>query len=378
MLVYKKDYFLRKYMLELEDYISKYRCNSVVEKACFDISEEFDNIKALYYTVGKNKVFAFFGVPKTEMPVDGYPAVVLVHGGDGCAYFEWVKKWTDKGFVAIAPDFNGNCAVDLSNRRVNNPLGGPKGYGSFTQMEREHPWTFFSVLSIINAVDVLTLQTSVNKEQISICGLSWGGVLSLIALSVEKRFKVASIIYSSGNILDTEFFINSFNSAGLNEKDKELYLKVFDPQAYVEKVGIPVLFIAGADDVAFTMQSRKKTTNKMDCEKHFSYRQKLPHGHSAGWSCREAIDFVACKLQNLTYPTLKVDIKENKIIVDYPNGCSNVQLVYTKDCFNTTLGQWNSVELLGKCTMIPTDCKYFFISVLSKDGSIYSSDVFCV
>ena len=52
--------------------------------------------------------FAVIGKPLTPAPEGGYPAIVLVHGGAGQVYPEWVKYWTDKGYVAIAPDMFGN------------------------------------------------------------------------------------------------------------------------------------------------------------------------------------------------------------------------------------------------------------------------------
>jgi cephalosporin-C deacetylase-like acetyl esterase len=218
-------------MFELENYIKKYKTSyktsCFAEDAEFDFPVGYENLNAIYYSVGQCKVFAYIGIPKTEKPKNGYPAIILVHGGDGCAYYEWVKKWTDKGYVAIAPDFDANYATDPSNRRVANSLGGPKGYGSFKQLESEHPWTFFSVLSILNALDLLNAKQSVDKDKISICGLSWGGVLSLFALAVDHRFKSAIIIYSSAYVLDTEFFMDCFKGAGLTDEDKQKYTEVF-------------------------------------------------------------------------------------------------------------------------------------------------------
>ena len=89
-----------------------------------------ENIQAGYYTVGENnRIFAFMGVPVSPMPEGGYPAVILVHGGAGYAYYEWVKKWTDNGYVAIAPDFDAHypTGTDYNQRYTENPNGGPHG-----------------------------------------------------------------------------------------------------------------------------------------------------------------------------------------------------------------------------------------------------------
>ena len=43
------------------------------------------------YNGKPTKVFAYVGFPSAPMPEGGYPAVILVHGGGGCAFFEWVE-----------------------------------------------------------------------------------------------------------------------------------------------------------------------------------------------------------------------------------------------------------------------------------------------
>ena len=36
-----------------------------------------------------------------------FPAVVLVHGGGGKAFPQWVAKWAEEGYAAIAMDLGG-------------------------------------------------------------------------------------------------------------------------------------------------------------------------------------------------------------------------------------------------------------------------------
>lgn len=49
-----------------------------------------ENIEGIYFTGAeyngeKTEIFAYLGVPETQKPADGYPAMVLVHGG-------WVRR----------------------------------------------------------------------------------------------------------------------------------------------------------------------------------------------------------------------------------------------------------------------------------------------
>ncbi|MCX6946111.1 MAG: hypothetical protein NT173_15330, partial [Opitutales bacterium] len=49
------------------------------------------------------RVFAWIGFPKLE-PGRKAPGMVLVHGGGGTAFADWVRLWTSRGYAAIAMD----------------------------------------------------------------------------------------------------------------------------------------------------------------------------------------------------------------------------------------------------------------------------------
>lgn len=358
--------------MDLNKYLENLKKGSICEKKEFCFPDGCDGIEGLFYTVnGKYKVFAFMGKPKTTRPKNGYPAVVLVHGGDGCAYFEWVKKWTDKGYVAIAPDFDGNMAKDLDNRKENNVNGGPKGYGSFKDM-KDNPWTYFSVSSIVSAIDVLCDDKDVDMDRIAISGISWGGVLSLMALSVEKRIKVASVFYSSGYLLESKFFKDIALRSGIEEKDFDKYNALFDPQSCADKISVPILFIAGADDVAFTMEGRKKTTELIKSNKYFSYRKNFPHSHTAGRECIEAIEFTDCYFLDKDYPQLEYSINASDISIANATEYKWLKIVGTNEYYNQIQKEWEESEISDGKVLIP-NFKYFFIYGENKNGLICST-----
>ena len=66
------------------------------------------------------KVFAFIGIPENcRFPA---PAVILVHGGGCHPDCEWMNKWIDRGYIALAMDTTGyfpakeHTAVSEGNR----------------------------------------------------------------------------------------------------------------------------------------------------------------------------------------------------------------------------------------------------------------------
>ena len=54
------------------------------------------------YKGGPTWVFAYYAAPEGKPPAGGWPAVVCAHGGGGTAFPEWVRKWNQNGYAAIA------------------------------------------------------------------------------------------------------------------------------------------------------------------------------------------------------------------------------------------------------------------------------------
>ena len=163
-------------MKKLSGYIKENRkLNQNVNVSYGWEDEIYENTKALFYdvntTYGIKKVFAFVSFPTSKKPTGGYPVIILIHGGNGCAFYEMTKLWADRGYVAIAPDFNGTYAKNITQRKLDNEKADIKGYGSFHDIDAENPWAYFSVLSCMSALDFLLSQEIVNEEFIFSCGL---------------------------------------------------------------------------------------------------------------------------------------------------------------------------------------------------------------
>ena len=52
------------------------------------------------------RFFAYYGLPE-HSGEDPVPGMVLVHGGGGKAFAEWVRMWNARGYAAIAMDWYG-------------------------------------------------------------------------------------------------------------------------------------------------------------------------------------------------------------------------------------------------------------------------------
>lgn len=189
----------------------------------------------------------------------------------------------------IAPDFSAQYA-DGADRHAFNPNGGPRGYGSIDDFDSACPWLYFSVLSAMCAADVLYAHPQADRNAIFAQGISWGGFISLAFAAFEKRIKALSVIYSSAFISDS-LWGRKRGLGALSAGALAAYNRTIDPQTYLKDIAVPVLFSAGTDDGAFTVNNRRRTAAKIPGRKAFSYRLNFQHGHAAGWSQPESAAF---------------------------------------------------------------------------------------
>jgi len=105
-------------------------------------------VHAIFYDTlpwnGKpTRAFAWIGLPaKREGKI---PGIVLVHGGGGTAYKEWVQKWNAQGFAAISIAVEGQTDVDEKKEVKGRPVwarhafSGPARDGTFPDVGQLAP-----------------------------------------------------------------------------------------------------------------------------------------------------------------------------------------------------------------------------------------------
>ena len=70
--------------------------------------ETAPGVRALFYESEPRggrptRVFAWYGVPPRARGAR-LPAMLLVHGGGGTAFADWVRIWNARGYAALAMD----------------------------------------------------------------------------------------------------------------------------------------------------------------------------------------------------------------------------------------------------------------------------------
>lgn len=153
------------------------------------------------------KVFAYYSAPAGKIPVGGWPAVVLAHGGGGTAYASYVKTWNSWGYAAISMDRYGKLpklyvtGADGKRERVrkeNRPsLEGGHPILPVDSADRTETWNYHSVCQIVLAHSLIRSYKGINPDRIGLVGASWGGIHASLAAAVDQRFRFVIPVYSS-------------------------------------------------------------------------------------------------------------------------------------------------------------------------------------
>jgi len=307
--------------------------------------DKSEPIRSLYYSgeVYRNKetrVFAYYGVPEGATANNKKPAMVLVHGGGGTAFKEWVEIWVKRGYVAIAMDLGGKGA-----ERKPLPGGGPdqSHKEKFTDLNDgvKNAWTYHAVANILRAVSLLQNQPEVDPERIGMTGISWGGYLTSLASGLDTRLKVTVPVYGCGYLHDNSAWLKDFKSLGPELADQ--WVKNFDPSSYLQQATMPMLFVNGTNDFAYPLDSYQKSYRAVKGPHTLCIKVRMPHGHQAGWAPKEIgifVDSILTKGKPLT-KIGEVSRKEKLITANFQN---EVPIKSAALHYTTGTGSWKERE----------------------------------
>ncbi len=328
----------------------------------------------------KKKTFVYLGVPSTEK--GSYPAVVLAHGAGGNAFYEWVQNWTEREYIAIAVDLNATHFTedDVVNRKKNEFVG-EICVGSFDCIEKNayDSWTYYGVAQLVAAHSYLRSLKNVDCTRTGIVGISWGGVLTLMTIAVDKRFSAAAIIYSSGFITDDKLG----KETGLFDTSdkKDFYDTWLDPANYLYGTNIPVLFHAGLSDGAFSPFNRKRTYRLMNGDISLAVKHELYHDNVSNFENKNVISFMDdCYWNKGKRRTLYAKPMDGGLQLCFAGEYTMAEMLYTDAIGDEHKLQWKSIPFEfqnGEIVLpIPDDAKVVMAVVHYGDGLYTSSDLF--
>ena len=370
-----------------------------VETNKYDAYKAFDNIKGLFFNglpyKGKStQVFCWYGVPKTLSQGQKAPAVVLVHGGGGTAFPQWVKKWNDKGYIAISIALEGQIPGEkIDNGKGSKeyqtlPTSGPARFGFFNDVTNDNlqdQWFYHAVSDVILAHSLLRSFPEVDTSKIGITGISWGGILTNVVTGIDDRFAFSIPVYGCGFLHDTPLYKKLLSH--LNTNGQEFYLNTWEPSLYVPLQNLPTLFVNGTNDKHFTMNSFTKTYEASKNEKYLYVEHEMKHGHGPGWTPKEIYHFADYIIKDASSP-IKISLENktddrNNLTYSYNGNVKEAELYYTTDAKDWDHESYKWLKIPAVVIQsdniikieLPKKADYFFINVTTPDGLVYSSSM---
>lgn len=239
-----------------------------------EVAAKYAHIKAISFdgldsNGKKTRIFAYVGLPEGASAENPVPAMVLVHGGGGHAYMEWVRLWNARGYAAIAMENVGHFPVSPGSgvTEGNAPTKrefpdyildvideeeyviAPDRVMATTYKEVDEHWQYHGLSAVILSHNVLRQMDEVNSDLIGTIGVSWGGTMVSQVIGYDTRFAFAIPVYGTAYISEPERpFIGSNYVDDLWAAERNL-----------DNFKNPIMWFAWADDNNFVISSYNKS-----------------------------------------------------------------------------------------------------------------------
>jgi dipeptidyl aminopeptidase/acylaminoacyl peptidase len=206
------------------------------------IKAAWGEAKSLHWKNGGFEVQGWLLYPRDFDPNKKYPLVVRVHGGPGAAVLsEWpgasdyYSPLTGAGYFVLQPNPRGSFGQGEAFTHANVK---DFGNGDFKD--------------IMAGVDEAIKVAPIDPNRLGICGWSYGGYMTMWAVTQTNRFKAAMAgaglsnwqSYYGENLID-QWMIPFFGKSVYD--DPEVYAKS-SPINFIKKVKTPALILVGDSD----------------------------------------------------------------------------------------------------------------------------------
>lgn len=352
------------------------------------------------------EVFAFYASPATlgnPVPDEKFPGVVLIHGGGGTAFAEWVWLWAKRGYAAIAMDLGGSRPIDpiydpesgapVPNQaskpetRSRLPNGGPnQGHpekfdsigGDFSD-----DWPHHAAASVLRAHSLLRSFPEVDADRTAVTGISWGGYTTCLVASLDDRFKAAVPVYGCGFLHEGES-VQKPSIDKLGDR-RDAWVKAYDPSSLLPRCRVPILFVNGTNDVHYVLDSYQKSYDAVPGPKRMRIEVKMRHSHPAGWAPEEIGLFIDSHCRGgrpLPSPGNPEPVGDGAFRVPYTSvvPVKSAALHFTADAGLRSAREWQSLPAEvgdGAVTVPapPAGANTWFVSLTDERGAMVTTPV---
>jgi dienelactone hydrolase len=232
------------------------------------------------------RVFAWVGFP--ENATGRVPGMVLVHGGGGSAFAEWVRLWTSRGYAAIAMDLNGRVPIKSGARWTPHEHAGPAGIPRYVDEKTDRnsfsdppdpigdSWPYHAVAAVLLSHSLLRSFPNVDPNRIGLTGISWGGWLAALVSGVDHRFAAASPVYGCGFIHEGSKWLEL---GSLDPRRDRVWVERWEPSHYLPNAKLPMLWINGTNDFAYWPPAWRNSSRLPRGPRTLCMKLRMVHGH---------------------------------------------------------------------------------------------------
>lgn len=334
------------------------------------------------------RVFAWMGLPALE-PGCTCPGMVLLHGGGGTAFDEWVRLWNSRGYAAIAMDLCG-CVPERPDILPNcqhqpHGAGGPLGWNAaFDQVAEpvEDQWPYHAVAAAVSGHTLLARQPGVDAGRIGVTGISWGGYLTCLVAGVDDRFRGAVPVYGCG-FLGHDSVWNDNDFPAMPPERVERWLTLWDPSHYLSRAAMPMCWVSGTNDFAYPLSALQRSYNLPSGPRDLCIRIEMPHSHRDGWAPVEPGLFMDSLVRGgESLPRLQCGGQEGRLV--WADCRSARPVTRVELCCTRALGHWTDRKWLsyparfdaatGRISAeLPPRATAWFINVYDDRGCVAST-----
>ena len=290
--------------------------------------------KSIDYEGKPTQVFAYYsnpdlirGKPASKRK---FPGVVLIHGGGGKAFKQWVEKWAADGYAAIAMDLAGKGEDGKRLAQAGPDQGDVDKFSKLEKAPLRDMWTYQAVSDAILAHSLLLNFPEVDATKTAVTGISWGGYLTCIVGSLDNRFKAAAPVYGCAYYDESDIFKTPISK--LSPGGQRTWMKYFDPSTYLPFAKARFLFVNGNKDRFYNVLPYHKTYSLVaPNQRTICLKPDMVHGHEAGWEPHEIRYFFESVL-NEGVPLVQitpVSAKDSILSVSYTSPVS----IYTAEFY---------------------------------------------
>ena len=309
-----------------------------------------DGLKPIFFDALPSKgrptrVFAWLGLPAGL--TDKAPGIVLVHGGGGTAFKDWVSQWNQRGYAAISIAVEGQtdkpAEVPPGARRqwARHKWGGPKRDGIYADTDEPlaNQWMYHAVADTVLANSLLRSLPEVNADEVGLMGISWGGVITSTVIGIDSRFAFAIPTYGSGHLFDSE------NHWGAVLGENMFYREVWDPMLRIARAKLPVLWLSWPGDRAFPLDCQAACYRAAPGPRMVSLIPGMGHSHRAGWTPPDSYAFADSVIESgepwLSQRLTEAADGEARVEFSSAKALDSATLIWTADQGFTGDRAWN-------------------------------------